>query len=886
MFLLVVALAALAPGDHRAHAQPDGVARLLHFLETTINQADAAAYARLLTPTADRRRADAFAAVEFPQGVTRAVVHERQREPLAGTLPGNGYRIVVDVFEEIDARARIASWAIDLKRTGEPGTDAEWQIDEAIRLSAVENLHRLSLDPARRFSAHDLRLAANDLELTLPQGSVFVATAGQGVTAVVLLGAGTMAFHPPSPIERGQVRIFSGADRMNTPFDAVYARLNPADFDALVSSGALVEDAPDAGEFRRADAVFREDSVKSFSLDLGDLTREVWSVLPNPSDFLAEIHTRRFDTLTYSRSSSEPEDISLFDRKRRRNISLYASPEKLAQQGVSFDEDQKIDIDVEHYDIDLSVAPDRPWLEGRARLTLRVRASSVNSLTLRLAPTLIVQSIVSDEFGRLFGLRVRNDSSLVVNLPGTVPRDTELHLLVAYAGRLERQVPDREVATGQQAAEQMPDPFFAAEPSFLYSTGSAWYPQPGTSDYATATLRIDVPEAFGCVASGELERVVALPASGARPARRQFAFSATQPLRYLGFVLSRFAPAGTETLRLSTEPTLPAAARTSVWYRGLDVSVQANPRQVGRGRGIATRAADIAAFYASILNDIPYPSFTVALTENDLPGGHSPAYFAVLNQALPTSPLVWAHDPAAFSGYPDFFLAHELAHQWWGQAVGYRNYHEQWLSEGLAQYFAALYAQHQRGDETFGDMLRQMRRWAAANIDEGPIALGYRLGHIRGNPQVFRAVLYDKTAVVLHMLRRLIGDDAFFRGLRTFYADARFRKVGTNDFQAAMERESGRALDRFFEQWFRGASLPRVKFTYRVEGPTVVLRADQVGEVFDVPLTVTLRYAGGTVVDVPMNLAARSTELRLPLAGVLRTAEVSHEDVGLVEIAR
>src|SRR5205807_98855 len=90
------------------------------------------------------------------------------------------------------------------------------------------------------------------------------------------------------------------------------------------------------------------------------------------------------------------------------------------------------------------------------------------------------------------------------------------------------------------------------------------------------------------------------------------------------------------------------------------------------GGELAERAADIALFYQSIIGDVPFSAFTLALVESDLPGGHSPGYFAALNQPLPTSPLVWRNDPAAFSGYNDFFLAHELAHQWWGQAVGWR----------------------------------------------------------------------------------------------------------------------------------------------------------------------------------------------------------------------
>ena len=176
------------------------------------------------------------------------------------------------------------------------------------------------------------------------------------------------------------------------------------------------------------------------------------------------------------------------------------------------------------------------------------------------------------------------------------------------------------------------------------------------------------------------------------------------------------------------------------------------------------------------------------------------------------------NDPEVFANYPEFFLAHEIAHQWWGQAVGWRNYHEQWLSEGFAQYFAALYAQHHRGDQTFAGVMRQMRQWGMSASPQGPIYLGYRLGHIRGDSRVFRAIVYNKSAAVLHMLRRLVGDDAFFRGVRRFYETSRFRKVGTEDFRRAMEAESSRPLERFFERWIYGSTLPTVQFSHHVEG--------------------------------------------------------------------
>ena len=156
---------------------------------------------------------------------------------------------------------------------------------------------------------------------------------------------------------------------------------------------------------------------------MSDLSRDLWSLMPANGDFLAEIHTPRYDTLTYARSRAEAEDISFFDRKRQRNIAVYASKQALARHGRSYSEDETVGYDVLGYDLDVNVAPDRQWIDGRARLQIRVLATAINSITLRLADSLVVQSIVSDQFGRLFGVRVRNQNTIIINLPAFVLRD-------------------------------------------------------------------------------------------------------------------------------------------------------------------------------------------------------------------------------------------------------------------------------------------------------------------------------------------------------------------------------------------------------------------------------------------------------------------------------
>jgi aminopeptidase N len=316
----------------------------------------------------------------------------------------------------------------------------------------------------------------------------------------------------------------------------------------------------------------------------------------------------------------------------------------------------------------------------------------------------------------------------------------------------------------------------------------------------------------------------------------------------------------------------------------------ANRRQVNKGRDALTVASDILRFYASIVDDAPYEALTLAMVESSLPGGHSPAYMVMLNNPAPLAPYTWRNDPASFSNFPEFYLAHELAHQWWGQAVGWENYHEQWLSEGMAQYFAALFAKQRRGESAFRDVLRQFRRWAVDQSDQGPIYLGYRLGHLKNDGRVFRAVVYNKGAAVLHMLRRLVGDEAFFEGLKRFYAENRFKKAGTGDLQRAMEATSGQALERFFQRWIFESGIPRLRYSTAIEGQELVVRFEQVAAstdapLYDLPVTIALNYGDKSVEDV-VAIREAQVEKRYVLAGTLKNVDVNVDGAAMAMFDR
>jgi hypothetical protein len=875
-----------------------GVRQLLASLEKTFGGSSPDGYLELLTANADRTRAEEFLSLEFRPGPSRVVIQERDRQHLIGTLPGTGFRIVVDAFIEHGWRGRIATWQLDIKTAGDGG----WRIADQDRLSSVVNLYRLSLNSREAFEARNLKVQAEDLDLTLVEGSVFKVEAGEAVAGLIFFGKGEMRFRPTPDAEKGQVKIFSGSETLESRFDAAYMLMGTTG--SHVDLSTLVPRAVDAREVKRAEQLFREESAKSFTVDLADLTRETWWLLPGADDFLAEVRTRSYDTLTYTRSSAEVEDISLFDRRHKRNIAVYSSKDKLAAHGPFYNEDDFMPYDVLDYEIDVTSIPDRQWIDGRTRMRIRVRTAGLGQLAVRLADSLVVRSVYSEQLGRLYNLRVNNQNVVLISLPGVLARDTQISLTIAYSGRLDAQTEDREALALGQGVQREVTPLSTVpealltriEASYLYSNRSHWYPQSTVSDFATGTLQITVPAAYGCIASGVVSsdspRLV--KADDAPTARKVYEFTAERPLRYFSFLVTRLARADRWTVKFDEERD--GAARGAKTFTGasgypkLDLIVDANPREVSNGKSMAERAVDVMKFYESIIGDSPYSSLTLALIEHATPGGHSPGHFAALYQPPLGSPLVWRNDPAFFSKYPEFFLAHELAHQWWGQAVGWRNYHEQWLSEGFAQYFAAMYAQHFRGQEVFDSVMRQIRKSAVDQSAQGPVYLGYRIGHIRSNGHAFRAIVYNKGAAVLHMLRRLLGDDAFNRGIRRFYAESRYRKVGSDDLRQAMEAESGTSLKRFFDRWIYAAALPRLTFSSRVEsssaGQELVLRFEQIGELFDVPVTVVIQYTDRESATIVVPVQERSVEKRVRLAGPLRGVEISKDDGTLAEVSR
>jgi aminopeptidase N len=186
-------------------------------------------------------------------------------------------------------------------------------------------------------------------------------------------------------------------------------------------------------------------------------------------------------------------------------------------------------------------------------------------------------------------------------------------------------------------------------------------------------------------------------------------------------------------------------------------------------------------------------------------------------------------------------VVHEIAHQWWGNAVTERDWDDVWLSEGFATYFTMLYTEHVFGRDAFVGSLRGSRERVfetERNLPE--TAVIHR--NLSNMDLVLNQLVYQKGGWVLHMLRGLVGTEAFWQGIREYYRRYRNGTVTTDDFRAVMEAASAKDLAWFFNQWLTRPGSPRLEGSWSYDAGRkqidVELSQVQPGEPYRLPIEI------------------------------------------------
>jgi aminopeptidase N len=193
-------------------------------------------------------------------------------------------------------------------------------------------------------------------------------------------------------------------------------------------------------------------------------------------------------------------------------------------------------------------------------------------------------------------------------------------------------------------------------------------------------------------------------------------------------------------------------------------------------------------------------------------------------------------------------VVHEIAHQWFGNAVTEADWDDVWLSEGFATYFTQLFIEHAYGRDEFVAGMKSAAERVFSQYEDDPT---YRIVHdnLDDMRRVSSGATYQKGAWVLHMLRKRMGDEAFWAGIRAYYATHFNATATTDDFMRAMEVASGLDMEMFAEQWLYDGGNPYLSgwWEYDPTSRTVSLEVNQVqqvGGLFDLPLEVGIYFEG------------------------------------------
>jgi aminopeptidase N len=352
-----------------------------------------------------------------------------------------------------------------------------------------------------------------------------------------------------------------------------------------------------------------------------------------------------------------------------------------------------------------------------------------------------------------------------------------------------------------------PDSGYPNKPRQIWSQGETsgnrgWFPSwDEPDDRATSELLATVPATWTAVGNGRLVETVTRP-----DGRRTFHWQMDIPhSTYLTSVVAG------------------ELSRVADNWHDVPVEYYVPPGEEARARVAFGKTPDILDFFSRVTGR-PYPYAKYAQTTAiDFRSG------GMENISATTQTLEALHDPADDEDFPSTGLvAHEAAHQWFGDLITCRDWSEIWLNEGFASYFGALYVEHDQGADEFAAEVDRGRAGYFAE-DAGSYRRPISTRRFTEPDAMFDATTYGKGALFLHQLRGVVGDEAFFAGIRHYVERFAGQTVTTADFESAMEEATGLSLGPLFDGWVRGAGHPelKVRWSWVPEDRTARLHVEQ-----------------------------------------------------------
>ena len=496
-------------------------------------------------------------------------------------------------------------------------------------------------------------------------------------------------------------------------------------------------------------------------------------------------------------------------------------------------------IDVLDYALILELPDTGAFIRGDAMLTVH-RTARVDTLVLDLRK-LRVSRVTLDDRTRRFA---RTDSTIKILLP----RGDSGHfrVRVVYDGRVTDGLIVRKDSLKRWTyfGDNWPN-------RARYWIPSVDHP----SDKATVTWSVRAPAGRTVVANGTL--LETRTTGKGRRARTMTRWRESQPIATYLMVVG--------VGRMTKIDLGETACGLSELRRCVRQSVYVAPEVKSTMPGNFAMAGEIVRFFASQVGPFPYEKLAHL---------QSATRFGGMENA---SAIFYSDAAFRRNAVGEGLIAHETAHQWFGDAVTERDWPHLWLSEGFATYFAALWTQNSKGDSAFKDEMARIRTRIlddTSDVPKKPVIDTVSTDLF----DLLNRNSYEKGGFILHMLRAELGDNAFFIGLRDYYLKHKHSTALTSDLLASLEGTSGKRLGAFFEQWLRRPGYPEMDVTWSDSALTslsvTVTQSGRYG-LFEFPLRLALIDPSGNVRRVEVSVPAQLfTKVVLPVTGSVVRVEV------------
>jgi peptidase M1-like protein len=717
------------------------------------------------------------------------------------------------------------------------GKDTVTEVSYEQRFAELKELRPV---PNGVASVSGLVLKRDAGEFTFGNGKFYLLTPVGGRTVgAVFLGQGRVTFTPPSRIEQERLARFQKSKTLDAPFSSLvllFADSTIEELEAKLTFGPGQAPSEVRDRFRSSLDILIDEDSKSLDPDL------MSALLNGESNGVFYAHIGRLggSPLMFMVNPSEVEGVSLSHRVRRygwtRQSEVITRFPLGGERPAEISGERVRQAEIRNYVIETTLTN-----SGSGDLSFAAAARVEITAERPLGPWVafgLYEKLRVDsarwETGRPATVFKGNDASLLwIKLESKLAPGETRPLKLYYHGDL---------------IDRFIDFFFI-------KSSADWYPRSleGRS-LATFDLTFRSPKDKLLASVGD--QVESSTAGQVTTSR----WVSSTPIRNASFNLGIF-----KDYQIQEEGIPPV---TVLLAEGMHRKI-GGLRQKNMKETVGGDVARSLRFFQHVYGEVPAKRFYAT----EIPTFHGEAFPGMVNLSW------WTFHQTDQAGEDEVFRAHEVAHQWWGIGVDFKSYHDQWLSEGMADFSGLWYLQTVRKDtKKYFDVLHRWRyRIMEHEDDPGPIWLGYRTTSSKDSTG-YDVAVYKKGAWVMHMLRimmldlKTMSEDRFTETMRDFYRTYQGKRASTEDFRRVAEAHLGMDLGWFFDQWIYRSEIPTYRVAYKTEPAEggqfrvkLQVRQENVSDDFQMYVPVMLDLGNDRIARVRAKVKGPRSEIDLPL---------------------